>query len=323
MSHHQFQNVVQSVEEYISPNPRILCPGQMYIFPFSFEVLDILPPSSCLHKSAPSRVRVAHLQLPPSLGDATISGLGGKLRDDFASAGCRISYSIKFQLTHYNPLSGKQEMLFVKRQQLRMKPALDEICPIQHLDSLPRSEYCMRGEKTIYSEREKVAIGRLSVTVQEPVRIWLPSRDPNLLISQTVRISLFYQPCGSLPLEPPDLDSFESQIIATTFYTTRKNDNYQPIERRHFFGQPTNFHDKQFTPITRPISSIPWDLSETGAYTTSLQVPVTLPRENFIPTFYSCLISRTYTLKCKHKFLSWSWNIFALSLDYHLRRTIS
>ncbi|KAJ5755438.1 hypothetical protein N7533_004981 [Penicillium manginii] len=298
-SHHQFQNLMQS--ESALPTPRVLYKNKKYNFEFSFQVLDILPPAACLHTSASARVKAAHLQLPPSLGDATISGLGGKLRDDFAPAACQILYSIKFQLNRANALSGKQETLFAKRQQLRIKPALDDSSLGLYPDCLTQFEYRMQGERLIYPKRQKEAVGSLSVTVQGPVCIWLPLRDPNLLLSQAIPLSLIYQQHNQQSTQPPELelDSFESQIIATTLYTTKKNDDYQRIEKREFLGQPTNFYDKQFPPLIRPISSVPWAQSATGAYITTLQIPTTLPCENFVPTFHSCLVSRIYTLKCR------------------------
>ncbi|KAL3483958.1 hypothetical protein BJX62DRAFT_244389 [Aspergillus germanicus] len=311
--YHQFLNIVQ----FLSVEEEILHRNQKYLFDFIFQVPDILPQSSCIHTSAAAIVKAAHIRPPPSFGDATTSGFGGKLRDDFAPTGCQISYFIQFQVNRFNSLSRRGEPLFMKRQKLRIKPALDGNLMGSHPD-LVRNEYCLpRGVKTIYAtgkrqNRAESVLGQFSVSIDEPIRIWLPSRDPHLLISQTARLTLFYQPCNSgsnsaATTLPPELQSFESQIVATTFFTGGTDATngvcYQPLAKREFLGQPMNFYDKRFPPFLREIPrTLRWDYqAETGAYTASLQVPVTLPRENFIPTFHSCLISRVYALKCKVK----------------------
>ncbi|KAL3468183.1 hypothetical protein BJX64DRAFT_283064 [Aspergillus heterothallicus] len=279
------------------------------------SVPDILTQSSCIHTSVSATVKAAHTRPPPSFGDATTSGFGGQLRDDFAPTGCQISYFIQFQISRVSPLSGREEILFTKRQMLRIKPALDGTSIDSHPD-LVQNEHCItRGEKAIYAigKRQNKAqsiIGQLSAEIDEPFRIWLPSRDPDLLISQTARLTLFYQPCNwtanLTPTRPPlEIESFESQIVATTFFTKSAADArsgcYQPLAKREFLGKPMNFNEKRFSPFLREIpKTLRWDYqAETGAYTASLQVPVTLPRENFIPTFHSCLISRVYVLRCK------------------------
>ncbi|KAL4751788.1 hypothetical protein BDW72DRAFT_192650 [Aspergillus terricola var. indicus] len=300
-AHHEFLHVVQSVEEPVLPSPRTLSKDQRYAFEFAFEVVDILPPSSCLHQSAPAHVRAAHLQLPPSLGDATTAGFGGKLRDDFAPATCQICYSIQLRINRVNPLSGARETLFTKRRRLRIKPAVDHSRFPQQVGCPSWSEYCMRVEKAVYGRRGKTPAGHLSIIVQEPVRIWLPSRDPHILICQAIQLGLSYLPFDRQhdATNLPGLNSFESKIRATTFYTTRTNDGCSWLERKEFLGQPTNFYDKNFPPFHCQVSRVSWTRAESGAYTATLQVPVTLPRENFLPTFYSCLISRVYTLKLK------------------------
>ncbi|KAI9045147.1 uncharacterized protein KD926_009561 [Aspergillus affinis] len=300
-AHHQFQEIIEPSPESNLPAPQILRKNQRYSFGFAFDIPDILPPSSCLHnKSAPAIVRAAHLRPPPSLGDATVSGLDGRLRDDFAPEACHISYTIQLQIIRMNPVSGVEKSLFIRKQMLRIKPALDRSL-VLHPGLISQSEYSIRGEKTIYANRlKKTALGQLSAAIEDtPIRIWLPLRDPHILISQTVRITLLYHPEEhSKSLSPPQLDSVESQIIARTFHTTSTDGSYRPFEEKKCLGQPTKFHDKRFPPLLRPIFSVNWLQDETGgSFTTSLQVPVTLPRENFIPSFHTCLVSRLYNLE--------------------------
>ncbi|KAA8650898.1 hypothetical protein EYZ11_010002 [Aspergillus tanneri] len=295
-AHYRFQNVTQSVQESRLPDPRVLKRGRKYDFDFSFEVLDYLPASSCNHTTTSPLVKAAHLQPPPSFGDATVSGFGGKLRDDFAPVSCKIIYSIQVKINRISLVSCKQETIFSRRFKVRVKPALDERPPL-NLDNFG-DEYCLHAEEPVRDSRAKVTLGSLSVTLEQPKTFWLPLRDPVSSISQAVRLFLCYRPADNNNSTLPKLKSLRGQITGTTLFTTSFH-NDLPTKKKAIFGRPLNFTETEFPSFTLCIPTPQWTRDESGCYSATLLVPVTLPHENFIITFHSCLMSRMYTLHFK------------------------
>ncbi|KAL4815315.1 hypothetical protein BDW67DRAFT_191573 [Aspergillus spinulosporus] len=300
---HQFLKLVQHFDDSTLPNPKVFRAGRKYAFSFSFEVPDYLPSSSCRHSANPL-VKAAHLHPPPSCGDASIAGFGGKLRDDFAPASCKVIYSINAKLERLDPTLGALDMIEEKRLKVRIKPTVGDV-PLPDLlpmDGLS-SEYTLYHEQAIYggSSKSKSAVtGRLAITLEQPECFYHPLRDPISLISKAVRLFLVYSPSSDdSTIPPPQLKSLRAHITATTLYTTNLDSTAHPIPRkRDFFNRPTNFRDAEL-----PLSSIPsspqlrWAKAQTGNYTGTLLVPVTLPKDkSFIPTFHSCLITRVYSL---------------------------
>ncbi|KAL4991668.1 hypothetical protein BDW68DRAFT_184816 [Aspergillus falconensis] len=299
---HQFLELVQPIDDSTLPSPKVFRAGRQYEFPFSFEVPDYLPSFSCRHSANPL-VKAAHLHPPPSCGDASIAGFGGKLRDDFAPAACKVVYSIYTKLERLNMISGALEVIEEKRLKVRIKPAVGDVpLPLLPMDGLS-SDYSLYHEQAIHSGNPKSkssVIGRLAITLEQPECFYHPLRDSTSLISKAVRLFLVYSPSGSDSNIPPrQLKSLRAQITATTIYTTKLDSTAHPIRRRRdFFNRPANFRDAEL-----PLSSIPsspqlrWTMDQAGSYTGTLLVPVTLPKDkSFIPTFHSCLISRVYSL---------------------------
>ncbi|KAL4972095.1 hypothetical protein BDW66DRAFT_12416 [Aspergillus desertorum] len=105
---HRFLELVQPVDDSTLPSPKVFKAGRQYEFLFNFEVPDYLPSSSCCHSANPL-VKAAHLHPPQSCGDASIAGFGGKLRDDFAPAACKVVYSIYARLERLNSTFGALE----------------------------------------------------------------------------------------------------------------------------------------------------------------------------------------------------------------------
>ncbi|KAL4942909.1 hypothetical protein BDV06DRAFT_221752 [Aspergillus oleicola] len=266
------------------PNPKVFKKGVRHEIPFTFVVPDYLTPSACHH--ADPWVKAAHLHMPPSCGDQSIAGFGGKLRDDSAPEACKVIYSISVQLERPNVLSGVQETIMEKKLKVRIKSLIGDV-PLSLSES--RDESSLSQERTIQGDR------RLSITLEQPPCFYLPLRDSIRLISKAVRLMLVY----SGPSTPPQIKSLRAQIIATTIYTTTPDASasYPPLKKRDFFKRPINFRDVD-VPLSIPaIPRLSWSQEETGRFTATLLVPVTLPKDmSFIPTFHSCLMSRVYSL---------------------------
>ncbi|KAJ5342056.1 hypothetical protein N7541_011180 [Penicillium brevicompactum] len=296
-THRRFLNVQYPIQDHSLPSPRVLEKDQKYQIPFSFTVADHLPMSACDHETAGHAVRKAHLRPPPSFGDAMVAGYGGKLRDDFAPRECRIVYTIQFNLRRSHLASGQISTIFTDFFKLRIKPSTPaepypNQSPIRCIQDSP-----FYGKQTILPGRAKSTLGTLSMAIEEPTSFRLPLHDPTSLISSSIRINVVYTAESELIF--PQFRSVGGHLTSTTVFTNTCHTDF-PEKKKNSLGRALNYHVEQFPPFTNSFSSLDWrQESESNRYSATLLVPITLPRQNLIPTFHTCLISRIYHLHIK------------------------
>ncbi|KAE8378069.1 hypothetical protein BDV26DRAFT_262214 [Aspergillus bertholletiae] len=291
-AHRQFQDIKVLIDEAQLPPGKLFKERHKYHFGFTFEVPDHLSPDVCNHKITSPAIRLAHLRPPPSFGDPSVSGFGGKLKDDYAPPTCRILYTIQATLFRNIPVIDRWNILLVHRIKLRVKPAVDEWPTLDLMSSM--NDYCLETDRAIVDSRSKEEYGQLTVALEPPKGFRLPLRDPHSLISNTVNLFLHYRVTGGQS-DLPQLQSFRGQIIATTFYTASHYEDV-PTKKKDFFGRPKNYCETPFPPFAYSIASLDWAALDDNCYVATLLVPVTLPRLNFIPSFHTCLTSRVYSL---------------------------
>ncbi|OMP82372.1 hypothetical protein BK809_0006682 [Diplodia seriata] len=215
---HQFLKLRQPIDESTLPMPRIAEAGRTYKFPFTFVIPAHLLPKSC-QRYANDQVRAAHLQVPPSMGDTSISGHSGKLLDDLAPEMARISYAIKVTVTRERETDGKVVTLVDKSKKVRVKPAFEEQPPL--VVGSKDAEYRLRQEKNIRKGIFKGKLGRLVMETQQPRSLCIPgARTPeNDPITTSAKVFLRFDPADENSL-PPRLNSLSSKLKVTTFYAT-------------------------------------------------------------------------------------------------------
>jgi hypothetical protein len=172
-------------------------------------------------------------------------------------------------------------------------PAVDEGPPLVNISTF-HQEYSLQHKEVIRDPRSQKSLGELAVTLELPNSFRLPLRHPHSLVSQAVRFILSYTPID-LNTAVPQLKYLRGKITSTTFYSATFHSDF-PTKKRNFLGRPLNFCETNFPPFEYTIPRLEWKQDETGIYTAILLVPVILARENFIPTFHSCLMSRIYKL---------------------------
>ncbi|KAL2826767.1 hypothetical protein BJY01DRAFT_241286 [Aspergillus pseudoustus] len=332
---HEFLHLIQPLPESALPSPKVFRGRTKYEIPFSFLVPDYLPTPACPHSSHPL-VKAAHLHPPPSIGDATIAGFGGRLRDDLApETACKVVYTIIFKLERPSITTRAQETIMDKRLKVRIKPHVGEI-PLPDLDlGAIADEYRLVSRGDIGPHNKGAGKGKLAVTLEQPECFWHPLGDTVRLISKAVRLFFVYTPSSASAsasagsqgniITLPELKSLRAQITATTLYTTKFDGPHPPQRQRDFFGRPINFRDADI-PLEFPsLPQLRWERMDAQAadpnqspnpeagpgpgppgsgsgeteisYIATLLVPVTLTKDkSFVPTFHSCLISRIYSL---------------------------
>ncbi|KAK7540165.1 hypothetical protein IWX46DRAFT_196919 [Phyllosticta citricarpa] len=326
---HLFLKLRQPIDQFDLPSPRILEAGRTYHFPFTFVIPAQLLPRSC-QRFANNQIRAAHLQLPPSMGDASVSGYGGKLLDDLAPEMTKVSYRINVRITRHRQNDEQPVCIVESSKKIRVKPAFEEQPPlaVEPMDST----YRLREEKSIRKGMLKSKLGRLVMETQQPRSFCLPG-PPNTdygPITSSAKVKLRFDPAEEA-CAPPKLGSLASKLRATTFYSTTPRTNF-PHRDTAFVDFSQGVYYEVVPLSTRCMSGAQWEKhssapgvvrrdsgcscsktkSKSSAnhpaasskytpgsiyYTTTLIVPLQLPpNKTWIPTFHTCLVSRVYRL---------------------------
>ncbi|KIX94884.1 uncharacterized protein Z520_09574 [Fonsecaea multimorphosa CBS 102226] len=342
---HTFLKVQQPISESLLPANGTFEAGVTYSIPFTFVVPDRLLPSICSHKANNEEIRKQHVQLPPSLGDPSVSGDGHTLMDDMAPDMSKITYSIRARITKWNAV-GKLLELADKAERIRLVPAREEAPPL-NIDEA-ETEHVMRMEKSVRKGLFKIGkVGRLTAETTQPRSLRLPHPQKRQIepVSSMATIHLRFDPASPDDV-PPQLDSIASKLKVYTFFgaapyrlipEVRKHDNWSVLHGiypesvalssrclstvswvRHDSPERGSFSSSDLSRrpsgySTTSTSSIPEPSCayEAGShfYTASLPVPIALPSPSsssrprvFVPTFHSCIVSRTYSVELNISF---------------------
>ncbi|TKA66539.1 hypothetical protein B0A49_10481 [Cryomyces minteri] len=330
---HQFLKLTQPMPQSAYPQPRILERGRTYKFPFLFIVPNQLLPMVCQHRVANAQITEAHLKLPPSLGDPDASGVGKALLDDLAPDMAKISYAINAKLRQTRETDGKVSTVAEKTKKVRIVPASEEQPPL-NVDEKDE-DYALRNERTVRKGVFKGKLGRLVMEAAQPksLRLPAPSTASSAPVTTMTTVILRFDPAEENS-PPPRLGAMSSKLKVTTFSASSVRTTI-PSRAMTRFDMSQSYYSESLSLSSRCMESVEWtqhsssslasssDLerrdstfstlssSSTSSrvieassayrsgsyYTAKLLVPVTLPKnKSFVPTFHSCLISRTYSL---------------------------
>lgn len=337
---HTFLKLEQPITHDLLPENDMFEAGVTYTIPFTFVVPDRLLPFICSHKVDNEELRKEHTQLPPSLGDPSVSGDGNVLMDDLAPEMSKITYSIRARVTKWNAV-GRLLELADKVERIRLVPLREEAPPLEFDEA--QSDHTLRKEKSVKKGLFKIGkVGRLTAVTTQPKSLRLPHPQKRQIepVSTVANISLRFDPASPDDL-PPQLDCIASKLKAYTYFgaapykripETRRHDNWStlhgiypesvqlssrclstvswvrhnPVERESFSSsdlsrRPSGYSTTSMTSIPEPSSAY-----EPGSpfYTATLPVPISLPSPSgstrpkvFVPTFHSCIVSRTYSVE--------------------------
>ncbi|OOQ87026.1 arrestin (or S-antigen), N-terminal domain protein [Penicillium brasilianum] len=330
-SQQMFLKLRQPIEESDYPCPRIMEAGRTYSFPFTFVVPDRLLPQVCTHARTNIHIHNAHTMLPPTLGDPMLAGNGKTLLDDMAPDMSQISYIVRAAVLKRSSTDhGNLKAMANLAKKVRIIPTVEEEPPINVAD---HTYYCTHKEKSVKRGFLRGKLGRLvaSASQPKPIRLLPPSCETSDTVSTMTSVHLRFDPVGDE--QPPKLGSMTSKIKASTFYSAGPWDDFPMHSGSTPISQVGQGLFTESVPISNMcVASAKWvkhvastecerrdslqsttsddstgpstSLSRDTYYTTSVVIPISLPKnKTFVPTFHSCLISRTYSLD--------------LSLTYH------
>lgn len=292
--------------------------------PFLFVVPEQSLDRICRHVVEHATVRDEHLQLPPSLGD---QGVQDSTPDDLSPDMASIRYAVTAKLVETEQNIGKTRSI-VKAKKVRIVPARDELPPV-NVDGA-NNDYIMRTEKSLRKGVFKGKLGTLVTEVAQPksLRLSAPNATSPTPVSTMATVMLRFEPADERS-QPPRLGSLSSKLKVNTFYGSSARQNI-PSKKSMQWDLHQGLHSEAISLPSRCVAGVEWthhsrEESElldrrdsafstsslenhrtplpsakyqgNGFYTARILVPITLPgNKNFVPTFHSCLISRTYSI---------------------------
>ncbi|KAB8275438.1 hypothetical protein BDV30DRAFT_236805 [Aspergillus minisclerotigenes] len=296
---HTFLTLDQPIDEVNYPASRVLRPGKVYNFPYTFIVPNRLPLKSCSHKATHTSIRQAHTEAPPSL-----------LLRNLSQSLCEISYLIHVTVCRQLPNNHeKLETLASCTKPLHLVPAHGEEL------SFSRSEkhdmYRSSIVQEVKSQWKRQALGRLEAVASTLQPIQVPSLClPTDTVNTHVALQLRFDPSTLFSTKPQeDYPSIENIIAdqmsrgAHVQVSSLPSPTISSIRwTKHMLPQYSG--SSGFDQSSQPSSTAEIGLSLTSStgyyYTASVMVPVSLPSgSNLAPTFHTCLVSRTYALELR------------------------
>lgn len=310
------------VPESTYPTPRILEAGRTYKIPFNFVVPSHLTLNACEHRVEANHVREYHLALPPTMGFWE--------RDDLSPDMAQVEYLIKARVLRHADVDDNIRAL-VAREQIKILPTFLEQPPLnaEHLANF----YRLSKSKTLRKNLLSHKIGSITASAKQPNAIFL---YPDALgtTETVVNVKLVFEPATADAI-PPQVTGVSGKILAHTFYSsgamTNLPDRIPELSRRFLtnrqlsytatvplFSDRTQFKTSWTAQLRnterRDSGYSSSDLQDSKAqerfaspiyHSSEVPVPIRLPSagsargggKTFIPSFASCITSRTYSLQ--------------------------
>ncbi|KAF7550873.1 hypothetical protein G7046_g7886 [Stylonectria norvegica] len=307
-SHRPFLKLRMPIRAADFPNPRVFKAGEPTTSP------------STSHRVENEGVREQHLRLPPSMGYWE--------ENDQAPEMAQIEYAIKARAYRETAEEGKTVPL-QGEQLLKVMPSLPEDAPfdITAADERYRLSKTKAIRKNIFSTKS----GKLTATASQPSAIML-SADAYRMSESALRIKLEFDP-ASPDAAPPKINSIAAKLEALTFFSSAPMEGLPNLGGRVTYRVNPALNYSTTNPLTMaPLETVSWAKEEASTsrrdsgysstwaegessesdssrrnksaksptqHVATLDIPFALPTQNkkfFLPSFHTCLISRSYIL---------------------------
>lgn len=315
-SSHVFLKLTMPVSDSKYPVPRIFEQGRCYTIPFNFVVPSQLTLSACKHPSDNIYVQEHHMRLLPSMG--------GWSRDDFSPETAEIEYYVRARVFGEADAGHRPEKIFEAQKSLLVLPASPEDAPYDITSK--DVHYTMTKTKTIRKGMFSHKLGRFTASASQPPAIHV-SADTRSASDTAVTLQLAFEPSAS-DIAPPTVKSVAAKLVSSTWYGITGAKNMPDMGSRPDFAiEPPRIAYKNSLPLFNTnVDRVTWRLRGTAvrrdsgyssdpaesdsnsskkqtaqdktAHLATLYIPFDVPAKQkvLLPTFHSCLVSRTYAL---------------------------
>lgn len=291
------------------PKDGMLRAGSTYRLPFHFVVPQSLPIGSCREPCEHPSVREHHLRLPPSMG-----GWGD--RDDDAPDTAKIEYGIVVSVLQRTVFSSEPAAVLRCRQEINVLPLYAEDAPLDIDPRDRKGEYKLVKSKPVRKSLLSRKQGTVTAEAAQPAAVTL-SCDAREASSSRLPLRLLFSPasssCNASPPDsgkgrsPPIIHSVTAKLVTKTYFNTAHLGSFPDRGLRQDLNHSTPLFYSRTTPVfdTQFTSTADWQV-QTGScrplsWSNALNVAFTLPLDStktiLLPTFHSCILSRTYTLR--------------------------
>jgi hypothetical protein len=260
---------------------------------------------TCKHPRYHEQIHWEHTQLPPSLGTVSQNCCYDyKGSDNLTPANVSITYRIVFRIfktcKHGEPrtIGEWTQLIHIHSPRIEQPPLL--ITEDNILYRMSRRRFVTEGMR-------RRRIGHLSAHATQPAAIhYCPPSQTNSTsnkLTTNVRINFQYQTTSGRPL--PDLRKGRLELNAITSFAVEPWSDYPNLMDQSDLNAHYAHYIKAVSVPSLSARKMLWkrdsvqdDGMLTEIYTGVLDLPIVLPdKTSFPPTFHSCLVSRTYSLR--------------------------
>ncbi|KAG6031694.1 hypothetical protein E4U41_007475 [Claviceps citrina] len=320
-----FMKLRMPIDRSALPGNRVLIAGKTYSIPFTFVVPHQLTIGACNHDCSSPAVKDHHLRLPPTVGSWEA--------DDLAPEMAQVEYSIKARAYRRAPGAGQVPRKILEGHHIvKVLPSFPEDAPLDI--TFTDERYTMSKTKPIRKNLFSAKAGNLTVSANQPSAIML-SADGHKASGSVARISFEFAP-SSADCRPPRINAVAGKVTSSTFFGAAPTDWLPNLGSRSIYAPNPSLSYNATTNLfhTKTVERLEWqtpnvsgrrdsgysslgvadeDQSEADCACAAknssktrpirqnavVEIPFNIPLSNrkmFLPTFHSCLISRTYTL---------------------------
>lgn len=323
------------------PLGRRLQRGTTYEFPFEFVLPESLVDGSCRHETASPAIRDVHLILPPSFGRGT-----GGVVDNSVPETTVIEYGISATIFKSSKLNTDQKPTVMAStwREIVVIPSSHATLPLDTRKTQAggaKDDYRLRSVKSMSKGILRPSLGTITVEAARPDRLKLKRHEEGLshrFCTVPVNVNLRFDSTRRTT-QAPEISKIASRLEVNTFYTTlshrdlpRKDDALYDRNRRVYtkelpsasftpekvVWEAASAKHEDLYPETAHLETIDYERSITAepsptpnssSRVAKLVIPVSIPVPmNLVPSFHSCLISRTYVLEMSIKLTSQGCN---------------
>ncbi|KAG9243401.1 hypothetical protein BJ878DRAFT_423687 [Calycina marina] len=315
---HTFLKLTMPVRESDYPQPPVVEAGKTHTFPFNFAVPAQLLPHACNHTCSTDHVHEAHLQLPPSMGKIVDKDY---VYDDMAPEMTKIKYAVKVRVIRQGDSDENEMTLAEAAKTLRVIPRVAEAPPLSVTNE---DDYVLSKTKSLRKGMFSGKLGKITVSSAQPRAIVLPAPSPERAAPKTTvaTVDLRFDPHDAAS-DPPRLGGLTTKLKIASFFFVQTAEDFPTRSSMMFSMEAARGVFKSTVPISSLcVEAVTWhkhtapfrrnsdwsscssDCSESGPgdaqkpyYTATILAPINLPmKKRFLPTFHSCIASRTYAI---------------------------